>query len=114
MDVALLAALAMFSVPRWGGASDFVQSSVLNFLELAVIWGGARYVVRLNFLAYFLLAMVLSLSPAIEGLIRQPNTYYRTNGAILIAAVVILVILPVVWWRGAARRRLANRFVVPV
>ena len=71
--------------------------------------------VRLNFLGYFLLAMLLSLSPAIDGLIRQPNTYYRTHGAILIAAVAILLVLPLVGWRGAARRReLANKFVVPV
>ena len=113
--MALLAALAMFSVPRWGSAGDFVQSSVLSFLELAVIWWGARCLVRLNFLGYFLLAMLLSLSSAIDGLIRQPNAYYRTNGAILIAAVAILLVLPLVWWRGAARRRkLANRFVVPV
>ena len=115
IDVTLLAALAMFSVPRWGSAGDFVQSSVLTFLELAVIWCGARYVVRLNFLGYFLLAMMLSLSPAIEGLIRQPDTYYRTNGAILIAVIAILLVLPLIWWRGAARRReLANKFVVPL
>jgi hypothetical protein len=71
--------------------------------------------VRLNFLAYFLLALLLSLSPAIGGLIRQPNTYYRTNGALLIAAVAILLLLPLAWWRGAAHRQEpANKFVVPV
>ena len=115
IQMALLAAMAIFSVPRWGSAGDFVQSSVLTFLELAVIWCGARFVVRLNFLGYFLLAMLLSLSPAIEGLIRQPNTYYRMNGAILIAAIAILLVLPLAWWRRAARRReLANKFIVPV
>ena len=110
----LLAALAIFSVPRWGSAGDFVQSSVFGFVELAVIWWGARYLVRLNFLAYFLLVMLLSLSPAIDGLIRQPNAYYRINGAILITAVAILVVLPLFWWRAAGRRhRVADRFVVP-
>lgn len=114
IQVTLLAALAIFSVPRWGSAGDFVQSSVFGFVELAVIWWGARYLVRLNFLAYFLLVMLLSLSPAIDGLIRQPNTYYRINGAILITAVAILVVLPLVWWRAAGRRhRVADRFVVP-
>jgi len=115
IQLILLAALAMLSAPRWGSAGDLVQSSVLSLLELAIIWWGARSLVQLNFLGYFLLAMLLSLSPAIEALIRQPNAYYRANGAILIAAVAILLVLPVVWWRGAARRReLANRFVVPV
>jgi hypothetical protein len=110
----LLAALAIFSVQRWGSAGDFVQSSVFSFVELAVVWWGARFLVRLNFLAYFLLVMLLALSPAIDGLIRQPNAYYRINGVILIAAVAILVVLPLVWWRSAARRhRAADRFVVP-
>ncbi len=74
----VLAALAIFSVPRWGGAGDFMQSALLTFLELAVIWWGAKRVVRLNLLAYFLLAMLRSVSPAIDGLIRQPNAYFRT------------------------------------
>jgi hypothetical protein len=114
IQMTFLAALAVFSVPRWGSAGDFVQSSVFGFVELAVIWWGARYLVRLNFLAYFLLVMLLSLSPAIDGLIRQPNAYYRINGAILITAVAILVVLPLIWWRAAGRRhRVADRFVVP-
>jgi hypothetical protein len=114
IQMTLLAALTIFSVPRWGSAGDFVQSSVFGFVELAVIWWGARYLVRLNFLAYFLLVMLLSLSPAIDGLIRQPNAYYRINGAILITAVAILVVLPLFWWRAAGRRhRVADRFVVP-
>lgn len=114
IQVALLGALAIFSVQRWGSSGDFVQSAVFGFIELAVIWWGARYLMRLNFLACFFLVMLLALSPAIDGLIRQPNPYYRINGAILIAAVAILVVLPLVWWRAAARRgRLADRFVVP-
>jgi hypothetical protein len=115
IDLTLLAALAISSVQRWGSAGDFVQSAILGFLELAVIWLGARYLVRLNFLAYFLVAMMVLLSSAIDDLMRQPNTYYRANGVILITAVAILVVLPLIWWRGASRRReLANRLVVPV
>jgi membrane protease YdiL (CAAX protease family) len=114
IQAALLAALAIFSVQRWGSAGDFLQSSVFGFVELAVIWWGARRLVRLNLLAYFLLVMLLALSPAIDGLIRQPNAYYRINGAILITVVAILVVLPLFWWRAAARRhRVADRFVVP-
>ena len=115
IQVILLATFAVLSVQRWGSAGDFVQSSLLGFLELAVIWLAARGLVRLNFLAYFLLVILLTLSPAIDGLIRQPNSYYRINGAILIAIVVIVVFLPFVWWRSATRRhRVADQFVVPV
>ncbi len=115
MHVILLLALALLSAPRWGSAGDLAQSSLLNFVELAVIWWGAMYLVERNFLGYFLLAMLLSLSPAIDGLLRQPNTYYRANAVLLIAAAAILLVLPIVWWRGTARRHeIASRFVVPV
>ena len=115
MQGILLAAWAIFSVPRWGSAGDFVQSAAFGFLELAVIWWGARYVVRLNLLGYFLLTMLLIVSPAIGELIRQPNIYYRTNGGILIGALSLAFILVLAWWRAAARRQdLANKFVVQV
>ncbi len=115
IQVLLLAGLAAFSVPRWGSAGDFVQGAAFGFLELAVIWWGARHVVRLNLLGYFLLAMLLTVSSAITELIRQPNTYYRANGVLLIGAVVILLVLPLVLWYSAARRREpANKFAVPV
>ena len=111
----LLAALAIFSVPRWGSAGDFVQSAAFGFLELAVIWWGARYVVRLNLLGYFLLTMLLIVSPAIGELIQQPNIYYRTNGGILIGALSVAFIFVLAWWRAEARRQdLANKFVVQV
>ena len=115
MHVILLAALAIFSVPRWGSAGDFIQTAGFGFLELAVIWCGARYLVRFNLLGYFLLTMLLILSPAIGELIQQPNTYYRVNSAVLIGAVAFLLVLALAGWRGAARRReLSNRSVVPV
>ena len=115
VQVVLLGALAILSVPRWGSAGDLVQSAVLGFIELAVIWWGAKFLARLNLLAYVMLASLLSLSPAIAGFVQQPNTYYRTNGAILIAVVAVLLILPVTWWRAAAPRRTpVNDFVVPV
>ncbi len=114
-QVTLLAALAIFSVPRWGSAGDFIQSAAFGFLELAVIWWGARYVVRLNLLGYFLLTMLLILSPAIGELIQQPNIYYRTNGGILIAVLALAIVLGLAWWRAAARRREpANQFAVPI
>ena len=115
MHVILLAALAGFSVPRWGSAGDFVQAAAFGFLELAVVWYGARYFVRFNLLGYFLLTMLLVLSPAIGELAQQPNAYYRANSAVLVGAVAFLLVLALAGWRGAARRReLANRSAVPV
>ena len=115
MHVVLLAALATFSVARWGSAGDFVQTAAFGFLELAVIWWGTRYLARFNLLGYFLLTMLLILSPAIGELIRQPNTYFRVNGAVLIGAVAFLLVLTLAGWRGSARRQeLADKSVVPV
>ena len=110
----VLAALAIFSVPRWGSAADFVQTALLTFLELAVIWWGASRLARLNLLGYLLLAMLLSLTPAIDGLLTQPNAYFRSNGVILITAIAILIALPLVLWRGAARRESLSSKFVPV
>jgi hypothetical protein len=115
MQLILLAAFAILSVPRSGSVGDFIQSAVLSFLQFGVIWWGAKYVVRLNFPGYFLLAMLLSLSPAIDALIRQPNPYFRSNAVVLIAAVAILLVWPLALWRRAARREaLSSKLVVPV
>lgn len=115
IQMILLAAFAVLSAGRWGSAGEFFQNSLLKFVEFAVLWLGIRYVVKLNFLGYFLLGIVLSLSPAIDALIRQPNLYYRTNGVILIAAVAFLLAMPAVWLRSAARRReVGDRDAVPV
>lgn len=108
----VLAALAIFSVSRWGSAGDFVQTAVLTFLQLAVIWWGAARLARLNLLGYLLLAMLLSLTSAIDGLLTQPNAYFRANGVILIAATSVLIIAPLVLRRAASRRAsLADKFV---
>lgn len=115
MQMILLAALALFSVTRWGGSGDFAQTAVFGFLELAVIWWGARYLVRLNLLGYFLLTMLLILSPAIGELIQQPNIYYRLNGVALIGVAAFLLVLTLVWQSVTARRRaLANKTIVTV
>jgi hypothetical protein len=115
MQLILLAAFAILSVPRWGSRGDFIQSAALVFLQFAVIWWGAKRVVRLNFLGYFLLAMLLSLSPAIDALTRQPNPYFRSNAVVLMAAVAILLLGLLASWRRAARREtLSSKLVVPL
>ncbi len=58
--------------------------------------------------------MLLSLTPAIDGLLNQPNAYSRSNGVLLIAAAAILIALPLVLWRGAARRESLSSKFVPI
>jgi membrane protease YdiL (CAAX protease family) len=114
VQMILVGAFAVLSAPRWGSAGELFQNSLLNFVEFAVIWLGVKNVVKLNFLGYLLLGVLLSLSPAIDALIEQPNLYYRANGVILIGAVAVLLAMPAVWWRSTTRRQVANRNAVPV
>jgi membrane protease YdiL (CAAX protease family) len=115
MQWVFLLAFAIFSVSRWGSIGDFVQSATLAFVELAVIWWGAKFFVRLNLLGYFLLTALLTLTPEIEGLLRQPNAYFRANGGILVAIAAMLFILPLVVRRITLRRAaISKKLAVPV
>jgi membrane protease YdiL (CAAX protease family) len=104
MQALLLAALAVLLAPRWGSAGDFVQSSVVGFLEIAVIWWGAQRIARFNLVGYFLWAMLLALAPAMQELAGQPNSFFRANGLALAAVIVALLFWPLVSWRQALRR----------
>lgn len=95
----LLIALAVFLVPEWGSAGDFLQAAIINFITLAVIWWGAQRIVRLNLLGYFLVAGLLLLAgPAVE-LLGQPNSHFHANGWVLVAAATLLLLWPVFAWR---------------
>jgi membrane protease YdiL (CAAX protease family) len=115
LQAVLLALLAVFLVPRWGSAGEFIQSAAVAFLQLTVIWWGARRVVRLNLAGYFLWAMLLTLVPAIEELGRQPNSFFRANMFVLMAAAAVLLCWPFISWQREARRRArAGNTAVPI
>jgi hypothetical protein len=101
----LLAALALLIVPQWGGVADFMQSAATTFVSLAVIWWGAKRVVRFNLLGYFLMFMLLLLTGPAADLLRQPNSFFHANGWALVASLVILLLWPFVAWQRAARGR---------
>ena len=97
-----LAVLAMLAVPRSGSAGDFVLSAALAFAGFAVIWWGARCLVRLNLLGYLLLVVLLLLVAPAADLLRQPNPFFREHGLALAAMIVLLLLWPLVRWRSAA------------
>ena len=97
----LLAVLAVLMAPRWGSGSDFVQSALLGFVGLAVIWWGAQRLVRFNLLGYILVTMLLSLAAAAPNLVLQPNSWFRDNGLAIGAAAAVLLLWPLVArWSG--------------
>jgi hypothetical protein len=100
-QTALLLVAAALMVPQWGSTADFLQSAGLTFVSLAVIWWGARKVVRFNLFGYFLaVALLLLAGPALD-LLRQPNSFFRANGWALAASGVVLLLWPLMAWRTA-------------
>ena len=99
--VALLLVVALLLAPQWGSVGDFLQSAAVTFFSLAVIWWGARRVVRFNLLGYFLtVALLLLAGPALD-LLRQPNSFFHANGWALAASGLLLLLWPLIAWQTA-------------
>ena len=62
----------------------------MGLAEIAVIWWGAK-LARFNLLGYVLVIMLLSLAGGAQGLLNQPNAFYRANGWALVAAIGMLL-----------------------
>jgi hypothetical protein len=102
MQALLLGIAAVLIAPRWGSAGDLLQNAVAGWVVLALIWWGAQCVVRFNLLGYFLVAMLTSLVVAAAELLRQPNSYLRGNGWVIVAAAVLLLLWPLAAWNRRA------------
>jgi hypothetical protein len=113
-QAALLVLVAILLTPQAGSTGELAQSAVLTFVQLGVIWWGARRIVRFNLLGYFLAAMLLSLAPSAADLLRQPNPFFRANGWFVIAAVGVLLLWPLVEWKRAPFEKGAPADVVPM
>jgi hypothetical protein len=101
-QVLALGLLAVLGAPRWVSPMELLQNGIVGWAVLLLLWWGVRRVVRFNMLAYFLTTSLLLLVPAAADLLRQPNSYFRANGAVLIAASVALTLWPLwIWRRGS-------------
>jgi Type II CAAX prenyl endopeptidase Rce1-like len=113
LQALLLAALAVLIQPLSGSAGEFLESALTGLAILAVIWWGARCVVRFNLLGYFLAAMLVLLAPAATELLRQPNQFFRINGEVLAGAAAVLLLWPLVAWLAVMRAGRGARSGVP-
>ena len=98
----LLTALAL--VDDWGSGADFAKQVVVAAVFLAAACWAAQRLVRFNLLGYFLLATITLLSNAGSVLLKQPNFFYRANGACVLAMAALLAAWPLVEWLRARNR----------
>jgi membrane protease YdiL (CAAX protease family) len=88
----------------WGNGADFAKQFVGQAVLLAVILVAVRRIVKFNVLGGVLAVAGMSLAGAAVELLAQPNTFYRTNGYVVLLVVVAILAWPLVIWRmrGAA------------
>jgi hypothetical protein len=100
-QVLLIGLLALLAAPRWGSTAELLQNTIVGWVALLLLWWAVRRVFRFNMLAYFLTAALLVLANAAAELLRQPNSYFHANGAVLLAAALALLLWPFLAWRRA-------------
>ena len=97
----LLLLLGAFSVTpgNWGGPADLAKQFLTQLIFLSVVVFGVRYLLRFNILGCFLVATGTSLLGGAAELLSQPDSFYRTNGYVVLTALVLLFAWPFVAWR---------------
>jgi hypothetical protein len=103
-QVLAMGALAFLAAPRWGSSAELLQNVLFGAAGLFLLWWAVRRVFRFNVLSYLLMGALLMLASNAAQLLRQPNTYYRANGALLVAAALVLLVWPLVSWRRTAAK----------
>ncbi len=63
----------------WGNGADYLKQFGVEFISLAVLVLGLRYVVKLNLLGCFLVVAAGTLLGALAELLPQPNAFYHAT-----------------------------------
>jgi membrane protease YdiL (CAAX protease family) len=97
----LLLLLGALSVTpgNWGSPADLAKQWLTQLILLVVVVFGVRWVMRFNILGCFLVVAGTSLLGGATELLGQPDSFYRTNGYVVLAALVLLFAWPLVAWR---------------
>ena len=107
LRLVLFFALAAAQVSDWGSPGDFLKQFLGSVLVLGVVVFGIRRVARFNLLGCFLVVATLSLLGAAVEFLPQANSFYRSQGYLVLGALVILLGWPLVAWRTGSEKSLA-------
>jgi hypothetical protein len=105
LRLALFLALAAGLVTSWGSPSDFLKQFIANLLLLAFVVFGIRRVVRFNVLGLALIVANTTLLSGAQQLLRQSDSFYRSQGHLVLAALGILLLWPLVAWRSNSEKQ---------
>ena len=98
----LIVALAALMSSGYATSGSFARGTALLLLTFALVWLGVTRLARFNLLGYFLLVMLLTLAEGGAELLRQPNSFFHSNGYAVAAFAVALLAWPVVAWQRAS------------
>ena len=81
-----------------------MKQFIANLILLAFVVFGIRRVVRFNVLGLALLVADTTLMSGAQQLLRQSDSFYRSQGYMVLAALAILVLWPMVEWRTGSQQ----------
>jgi hypothetical protein len=100
LRILLLVLGALSLVPgNWGSPADLGKHFLAQLIMLGVLSFGVIKVMRFNILGCFLVVAGTSLVGGAAELLSQPDSFYRTNGYLILAALVLLFVWPLIAWR---------------
>jgi len=95
----LFLAVAASLVSSWGTPADFFKQFLAEVILLGFVVFGIRHVSRFNLLGFFLILTTAGMAGGAIELLAQPDTFYRTQGYIVVTALGLLLAWPLVAWR---------------
>lgn len=81
----------------------YFREAALHLVTVAVLWFGVAQIARFNAMGYFLLGAMITLVPGAVDLLKQPNTYFHANGAIVVAFGIAVLAWPLIYWKRSAQ-----------
>ena len=103
----LFLAVAASLVSNWGTPADFFKQFLLNAILLGIIVNGIRRVSRFNLLGLLLVIASVDLATGALELLSQPDSFYHTQGYLVVATLALLLGLPLMAWRLSPGEKLS-------
>jgi hypothetical protein len=108
VQAALAAAWAVLLAPVGGSAGNFIEKALVVFVSLGLIWWATQRIVRFNLLGYFLAVLLVSLASSAVELLRQPNSFFRVNGWVVVVTAAVLLLWPLVKWHWGTQSQTSD------